>query len=169
MTVLAWPGSNKKTLLPKPGGGAAGGSLMTIQEWERRWFFPPPHFPFDYKTVAHLSSLGIAPSWLPACKLHKHLILINYFLSITLPLAEFFVLRYKGPEFPRAPGKPPSSFNVTLGEVTLPWPIVCSPVKQVRTPAPHVSEGFSNWRRREAGFGTFPFLTLTTLPPRFGF
>ena len=41
--------------------------------------FPPPHFSFDYKTVAHLSSLGIAPSCLPACKLHKHLILIDHF------------------------------------------------------------------------------------------
>ena len=33
----------------------------------------------------------MAPSLPPACKSHKHLTLINHFLSITLPLAEFFL------------------------------------------------------------------------------
>ena len=52
--------------------------------------FSPSHFSFDYITVAHYV-LRAAPSHLPTCKPHKRPILINHFLSITLPLAEFFL------------------------------------------------------------------------------
>ena len=38
-----------------------------------------------------LSFQGMAPSRPPTCKPHKHLILINQFLSTTVPLVEFFL------------------------------------------------------------------------------
>ena len=56
----------------QPGGGADNGSMMSIQE---RAFLLLPTFPLIVKKTAF--------------KLHKHPVLIDPFLSITLPLAEF--------------------------------------------------------------------------------
>ena len=50
MTVLAWSCRDKKTTHPL---NLEDRSLMSIQEWERKLIFPPPHFSFDYKIVAH--------------------------------------------------------------------------------------------------------------------
>ena len=86
MKVLAWPYRDKKTSLP----GLEEELMMSAQEWGWKWSFPPPHFFFDYRTVAHYV-LRVAPSPLPTCKPHKHPVLINKFLSITLCLAEFFL------------------------------------------------------------------------------
>ena len=83
MTVLAWSSRDKKTTHPL---NLEDRSLRSTQEWERKLVFPPPHFSFDYKTVE-----GMAPSRPPTCKPHKHPILMNHFLSITLPLIEFFL------------------------------------------------------------------------------
>ena len=83
MTVLAWSSRDKKTTHPL---NLEDRSLRSTQEWERKLVFPPPHFSFDYKTVE-----GMAPSRPPTCKPHKHPSLMNHFLSITLPLIEFFL------------------------------------------------------------------------------
>ena len=71
----------------QPGGGADGGSMMSTQERQRFFCL---HFYFDYKTVAHKFS-GMASSHLLTCKPHKYPVLVSYFLSIALPLAEFFL------------------------------------------------------------------------------
>ena len=60
---------------------------MSTQERQRS--SSPPHFSFDYN-CSPVSSWGTAPPS-PACKPHKHPILIDHLLYITLPLAEFFL------------------------------------------------------------------------------
>ena len=103
MTVPLWPCKDKKTTpCSQCGKGADDGSLMSTQEWGRRWSSPLPQFSIDYKTTAH-SVLRVAPSGLPACKPQKHPILINHFLSITSPLDEFFLCWDKNTWAPRSP------------------------------------------------------------------
>ena len=50
---------------------------------EEGGLLPFAQFSLDDKTVAH-SVLGAAPSCLPACKPHKHPILINHFFLLKL-------------------------------------------------------------------------------------
>ena len=57
----------------QPGGGADNGIMMSTQE---RVFLPLPTFPWIVKKTAS--------------KPHKHPILIDHFLLITLPLTEFY-------------------------------------------------------------------------------
>ena len=71
--------------------GADGGSVMSTQEWGRRWFFPPPNFPLIIKLYP-TKFWGVVPSPLPTCKPHKHPILINHPLPIIFPLSEFFLI-----------------------------------------------------------------------------
>ena len=76
---------------------------------------PPPHFSFDYKTVAH-QVLRTASSCLPACKLHKHFTLINPFLSIALLLAKLFLhWKIKSSSEASSPPLPTHFCGFTLG------------------------------------------------------
>ena len=57
--------------------GANDISLLSTEEWGRRWFFLiPPHFSFDYKKVAHLLPEP-DPSCLLICTFYKYLVLIT--------------------------------------------------------------------------------------------
>ena len=66
-----------------------GGSMISTQE-RQRCSSSLSHFSFDYKTVADLV-LGAESSHPPVSKPHKCPVLRNHLLSITLPLAEFFM------------------------------------------------------------------------------
>lgn len=83
---LTWP-CGVKTLLHSLEEGADGKSTESTGK-TKKLFFPHPTFLYDYKTIAcKFSGCSIL---LPACKAHKCPILINHFLSITLPLHELF-------------------------------------------------------------------------------
>ena len=78
-------------ILPSPPGrGVDDGSMVSTQEWRRKWFLPLVHFSSDFKTVPHYV-LWVVPSHSPTCKPHKSPVLITHFLSTTLPLTEFFL------------------------------------------------------------------------------
>ena len=52
MTVLARPYREGQVNFPAlPGGGTDDGNVLSTQK--RQSSSPPPHFSFDYKTVAH--------------------------------------------------------------------------------------------------------------------
>ena len=78
---------------------------------EERGLFPLPTFSLIVN-CSPLSSWGVVPSHPPACKPQNHPILINHFLSISLPLVEFFLSwNTKDQSSSEPPERQPSSFN----------------------------------------------------------
>ena len=53
MTVLAGPCRDKKAPLPNLEEELMLKARNLLKDQEESGFFPPPHFSFDYKTVAH--------------------------------------------------------------------------------------------------------------------
>lgn len=64
--------------------------MLDVTFGGKKMVFFTPHFFFNYKNVA-LFVLRAALPRLPACISHKHLMLINSSLPITLPHAESFL------------------------------------------------------------------------------
>ena len=104
--------------LPCPMGGRTNDrSVRSIQERQRRSSLSS----FDYKNVP-TESLGQCNTCLPACEPYKRPSLLNHFLSITLPLTEFFsVLRHKGLSYwsPQNNTKPFCYYKICI--CSLPW------------------------------------------------
>ena len=57
-------------------GGTNDVSLDMYPKMRKKVVFSPPHFFFDYKSVAVLVLGAVLPCW-PACISHKHPMLIN--------------------------------------------------------------------------------------------
>ena len=75
-------------------GGINDGKL---KEWGRRWSSPPPHFPFDYKNLAHQVLGAVLPCLLPWVS-HKSPIQINSLLTCLSASSWILpVLRQKNP------------------------------------------------------------------------
>ena len=91
-----WPDHiwGKKTSLPYLGEELMMETWHLLKKDKDLLPFPLPSS--DLKNVTHWGPRA-AQCLIPACEPHKHPILINHFLSSTLPLAEFFLaLRQKG-------------------------------------------------------------------------
>ena len=90
MTIQAWPCRGKNTPLPDMEEELIMEITCLFKKWGIMWPSPSPLSSFDYKT-SPLSPWGMVPFHLPTFKSHEHLILMNHFLSITLPFTEFFL------------------------------------------------------------------------------
>ena len=142
-TVLSWPYRDKKI----PHLTWRRSWWHSIKNEEESGLFPSPTFPLIVN-CSPPTSLGVVPYHPPACKPQNHPIIINHFLSITLPLVEFFLNRNKGPELLRAPRTPPSSFKPTILQLAKKKKVGClgSQFGIVGTKEPFDENGRREWK-----------------------